>query len=128
MYITVPYGFIWILVLLLLQYGNFSCKWQISWCNAYWRGETLLERTLTSMQILKDAAVVLRLLEEIWSIKNNESWYKQCGVTQHLSTGENLLEKYWKKINIDLINQEKLFDESTNHKQRNIPFIFNLRN
>ena len=82
------------------------------------------------MQILKDAAMVLRLLEEIWSIKVNESWYKQCGINPHVSTGENLLQKYWEKINIEFINPEKLFGESTNHKQCYLPWLvhFNLRN
>ena len=49
------------------------------------------------MQVLKGAAKVLCLLEEMWSIKVNESQYKQCGVTPHLFTRENLLKKILRK-------------------------------
>ena len=33
-------------------------------------------------------------------IKVNESYYKQCGVTPHFSTGQNILskDKYWQKL------------------------------
>ena len=41
-------------------------------------------------------------LYEFWfyycyNIKVNESRHKQCGVTQHFSTGENLLKKILRK-------------------------------
>ena len=58
---TLPYEFIWILFLLLLQYDNFSYKCRISWCDAYWKGAVLLGRKLTSMRVPKGAAKVLRL-------------------------------------------------------------------
>ena len=48
-----------------LQYSNFSHKCCISWCDAYWRGATLLGGTLSSMRVLKGAAEVLCLLEEM---------------------------------------------------------------
>ena len=54
-----------ILVLLLLQYGTFSYKCHISWCDAYWRGAALLGRRFTSMQVLKSAAKILLLLHEM---------------------------------------------------------------
>ena len=39
---TIPYEFIWILVLVLLQYGYFSYNWRISWWDGYWRRTALL--------------------------------------------------------------------------------------
>ena len=36
--------------------------------------------------------------------------------TPHISTGQNILKKYWEKINIDIINCEKLFDRSADNK------------
>ena len=42
-------------------------------------------------------------------LKVNESRYKQCGVTPHFFTGQNLLNNI-EKINIDIINWEKVFD------------------
>ena len=63
---TVLYEFIWMLVLLLLQYGNFSYKCPISCCDPYRGGAALLERTLTSMRVLKGAAKVLCLVKEMW--------------------------------------------------------------
>ena len=45
---------------------NFSYKCHISWCDdAYWRGAVLLGRRLTSLRVLKGAAKILRLLEEM---------------------------------------------------------------
>ena len=38
--------------------------------------------------------------------KVNESRSKQCGLTSHFPTGENLLKKYLVKINIDIILRE----------------------
>ena len=38
--------------------------------------------------------------------KVNESRSKQCGLTPHFSTGQNLLKKYLVKINIDIILRE----------------------
>ena len=63
--ITIPYKFIWILALQLLQYGNFSYKCCISCCDAYWMGVVLLGVSLTSMRVIKGATKVLHLLEEI---------------------------------------------------------------
>ena len=63
--ITIPYKFIWILALLLLQYGNFSYKCCISCRDAYWMGVVLLGVSLTSMRVIKGATKVLHLLEEI---------------------------------------------------------------
>ena len=40
-------------------------------------------------------------------LKVNESRCKQCEVTPYFSSGQNVLKKYWEKINID--NWEKLF-------------------
>ena len=37
-------------------------------------------------------------------LKVNESRYKQCGVTPHFSTRQNLLKKYREKVNIDITN------------------------
>ena len=57
----------------------------------------------------------LRLKTKILTLKVNESRCKQCGITSHFSTGQNL----WKKIltlYYDIINQEKLFNRSTRHK------------
>ena len=54
--------------------------------------------------VIKGAAKVQRLLEEMWQIKVNESWYKQRGVARHFSTGKNLLKIYWQKMNIGTIN------------------------
>ena len=31
---------------------------------------------------------------DLWIPKVNESRYKQCGVTPHFSTGQNLLDRY----------------------------------
>ena len=59
------YEFIRALVLLLLRYGNFSYKCCISCCDAYWRGGALLGETLTTMRVIKGAAKVQRLLEEM---------------------------------------------------------------
>ena len=53
--------------------------------------------------------------------------HRQCGVTTHFSTEQNLSKKYWekinigkkywlRKINIDKIKWEKLFDRSADHK------------
>ena len=57
-------------------------------------------------------------LQNYWlAVKVNESRYKQCGVTSHFSTRQNLLKKkYWEKIDIDIINWEKLFDRSADDK------------
>ena len=45
------------------------------------------------------------LLVTAWNplIKVNESRYNQHRVTPHFSTGQNLLKKYWEKINIAII-------------------------
>ena len=71
-----------------------------------------------------------------FGLKVNESKCKQCGTTPHFSTGQNLLKKiekrwiltksfsngknllkkYWEKINIDLIDWEKVFDRCTDLK------------
>ena len=76
----------------------------------------------------------------ISQFKVNESQYEQCGVTQHFSTGQNLLKKilrknknwhnqlrtvfsngqnifikYWEKINTSTII-EKSFVRSAEHK------------
>ena len=64
-HITIQYEFIWALVLLLSQYGNFSHKCCISCCDAYWRGEALLGETLTTMRVIKGAAKIQHLLEEM---------------------------------------------------------------
>ena len=56
-----------------------------------------------------------RLKTKILTLKVNEPRCKQCGITSHFSTGQNL----WKKIvtlNYDIINQEKLFNRSTQHE------------
>ena len=42
-------------------------------------------------------------------IKVNESRYKQCEVTLHFSTRQNILQKILRRINIDIINWEKVF-------------------
>ena len=49
-------------------------------------------------------------------LKVNESRYKQCGVTPHFSTRQNLLKKYREKVNIDITNWVELFDRSPDHK------------
>lgn len=66
-------------------------------------------------------------------VKVNESQHKQCGQTQHFSTGQkkkktqnshqekSIEGKYCEKINIDTINSKNIFDRSTEHKQCNIP-------
>ena len=59
--------------------------------------------------------------------KVNESRSKQCGLTSHFPTGEKLLKKYLVKINIDIINWEKLFEKSANHKECNIPRLVNFK-
>ena len=61
-------------------------------------------------------AVINLLLYKLHDYTFNESQYKQCGVTPHFSTGQNLLKKKWEKINIDIINWEKLFDRSAERK------------
>ena len=48
-----------------IQYGNFSYKCHISWCDAYWRGAVVLGQRLTLMRALKGAAKILYLLEEM---------------------------------------------------------------
>ena len=53
------------LVLLLLQHGYFSYKYHFSRCDAYWKGAALLGWLLTLIRVLKGAAKVLRLLEEM---------------------------------------------------------------
>ena len=56
----------------------------------------------------------------------NHNQYKQCEVTPHLSTGQNVLKKYIeKKINGDTVNWEKLPDRSTDHEQCNVPWFVN---
>ena len=47
-------------------------------------------------------------------LRKDKYWHNQFG--KGFSTGQNLLEKYWEKINIDTSNWEKLFDRSTEHK------------
>ena len=37
-------------------------------------------------------------------VKVNESQHKQCGQTQHFSTGQKKKKKYSENINIDTIN------------------------
>ena len=59
-------------------------------------------------------------------IKVNKSRYEQCEVTPHFSTRQNLLKKYWKKINIDTINWEKLFARFADHKLGNILWLLNF--
>ena len=64
--------------------------------------------------------------------KVNESRYKQCWDSPTLL---NLLKKYWEKIinnwlrkvNIDTISWEELFDRSADHKWCNIPWLVNFR-
>ena len=63
--ITIPYESIRILVLLLLQHGYFSYKYRFSCCDASWRGAALLGWSLTLIRVLKGAAKVLCLLEEM---------------------------------------------------------------
>ena len=47
----------------------------------------------------------------------NESRYKQCGVSLHFSTKQDLLnKKYWEKIDVGTINWGKLFYGSAEHK------------
>ena len=50
--ITVLSEFIWVLALLILQYGNFLYKCRINLSGASWRGAALLGGTLTSMRVL----------------------------------------------------------------------------
>ena len=54
------------------------------------------------------------------NIKFNGSRYKQYGVTPHFSSlivdFRIYRKKYWEKINIDIINWEKLFDRSADQK------------
>ena len=61
------------------------------------------------------------------NIKVNESQFKQCEVIPHFFTGQNILKQYsekinicknywFRKVNIDRINWEKLFVRSTDHK------------
>ena len=52
---------------------------------------------------------------EIPSLKVNESRYKQCGVIPHFSTRQNLLKKMLRKININTINKEILFNRSADN-------------
>ena len=44
--------------------------------------------------------------------KVNESQYKQCGVNPKLFLLAKSIEKYWEKIDTDIINWEKFFDRS----------------
>ena len=53
---------------------------------------------------------------KVSSLKVSESRYKQCGVTPHFHTGKIYWKKYRQKINLDMINSEKLFDRSADHK------------
>ena len=52
---------------------------------------------------------------EIASLKINESRYKQCGIIPHFSTRQNLLKKMLRKMNIDIINKEMLFNKSADN-------------
>ena len=52
-------------------------------------------------------------------VKVYESWYKQSGVTPHFSTGKIDWKKYWQKINIDIINWEKICDRSATSNNAN---------
>ena len=100
---------------------------------------------------------VLQIMSEIiwWSffehVLISESGNIQFGLTQHFSTGKNLLKKilkkdkywhnqlrkpflpgkshwkkYWEKINIDTIHWEKVFDRSAGHKKCSIPWLVNF--
>ena len=61
-------------------------------------------------------ALYVYYISKYLSFKVNGSRYKPRGVTSYFSTGQNLLKKYWEKINIGTINWEKLFDWSAEHK------------
>ena len=57
------------------------------------------------------------ITEAKWMIIVNESRYKQCGVSLHFSTKQDLLnKKYWEKIDVGTINWGKLFYGSAEHK------------
>ena len=51
--------------------------------------------------------------------------YKQCGVTAHLSTEQNLLKKTLRKDKWWHNQWENLPDRSTDHKQANVPWFVN---
>ena len=66
-------------------------------------------------------------------LKVNESRYKHCGVTPHISTGKNIQKKNdkWGKIKICknywLSQFRKTFDRSADHKQSNMPWLIKFK-
>ena len=86
------------------QVRSYECYYK---CYSSWMQRNMIFFSGEDGLLWKDQKITLKV---------NESQYKQCGVTPHFSTGQNVFKKYWEKMSIDIINSEKLFDRSSDHK------------